>query len=90
MDKEELLFAVLRVGGARGLDHLGKKDGLDVSFVVEDIDAREDGRVLEGAKVLLVSSADVGRGCLSGSGGRLTEVSDVLRGRAIARSSTGS
>ena len=87
MDKEELLFAVLRVGGARGLDHLGEKDGLDMSFVVEDVDAREDSGILEGAEALLVGSANVGSGRHSGSGRGSTKVRDVLRGGAIARGS---
>lgn len=87
MDKEEVLFAVLRVRGAKGLNHLGEEDGLDMSFVVKDVDARKDGGVLEGTKALLVGSADIGGGCRSGSGRGHTEVSDVLRGGAVARSS---
>jgi hypothetical protein len=43
MDKEEVLFAVLRAGGARGLNHLGEEDGLDMSFVVKDVDMSQGG-----------------------------------------------
>jgi hypothetical protein len=87
MDEEEVLLAVLGVGRPRCLNNLGEEDGLDVSFVVEDVDAREDSGILEGAEALLVGSANVGSGRHSGSGRGSTKVRDVLRGGAIARGS---
>ena len=71
------------------MNHLREEHGLDVFFVVEHINAREDGGILESGEALLVSGSNIRGGRQSGGRGRRTEIRDVLRGRAVARSPYG-
>ena len=81
---KEVLFAVSCIGRARDLNHLQEENGLHVFLVVEHVDTREDGGILEGGEALLVRGSHVRRGRHRGGGRRRTEIRDVFHGRAIA------